>query len=257
MTGTRDVGTGARAQQRDWEEIAAEDPLWAILSDAGRKFGGWDREAFFRTGRVEVDDLMARIERFGLPTGHGRALDFGCGVGRITRALAQHFAECVGVDISPRMIDQARELNCDQPRCRFLVNRGQDLAGLQDASFDLVYTRIVLQHLPDRNAIETYLAEFVRTLRSGGLLVFQLPSALPLQMRLQPRRSLYRALRRVGVPSKTLYWRLGLHPMRMRSLAVPEVRAFLAARGATVLDVDTHRHGSLPFEDSIYFVTVG
>ena len=243
--------------RREWEEMAGEDAMWAILSYSDRKFGGWDRDAFFHTGEVEVDDLMARVERFERPTNRGTALDFGCGLGRVTRALAGHFDGCLGLDISPRMIAGAQELNADRPGCRFEVNERPDGIEQPDASFDLIYTRIVLQHLPNRTAIESYLEEFVRTLRPGGLLVFQLPSSLPLRMRIQPRRSLYRALRSVGVPTKVLYWRLGLHPMRMRHMPVQEVTACLQRREATMLDVDTQRNATFPFEDSIYYATVG
>ena len=248
---------GSSEHRREWEEMAGEDAMWAILSYSDRKYGQWDRDAFFRTGDVEVEELMTRVGRLERPADRASALDFGCGLGRVTRALGRHFDACLGLDISPRMVAKAQELNADQQRCTFAVNQRADVIDQPDASFDFIYTRIVLQHLPGRAAIDSYLAEFVRTLRPGGLLVFQLPSSLPLRMRIQPRRFLYRALRSTGMPSRVLYWRLGLHPMRMRHVPVHEVTAFLQSRGATVLDVDTQRNATFPFEDSIYYATVG
>ena len=125
----------------------------------------------------------------------------------------------------------------------------------EDASFDLVNTRIVLQHLPDREMILGYVAEFLRVLRPGGLLVFQLPSALPLPLRLQPRRNVYLVLRRLGLRPRFLYWRLGLHPNRMVAIPKPDVIAFLESHGARVLDVVTRRDPDVHlFEESVYYV---
>jgi SAM-dependent methyltransferase len=242
-------------QKREWEEIAGEDALWAILSYSDRKFGAWDREAFFQTGEAEIEEVMARAEELGRPADRGSALDFGCGVGRLTRALSQHFDSCLGLDISETMVQGGRELNADRPGCVFEVNARPDLQGIDDRSFDLIFTRIVLQHQPSKAAIEGYLEEFLRTLKDDGLLVFQLPSAIPLSIRLQPRRRGYLLLRRLGFRSKFLYWKLGLHPMRMRHVPKADVVAFLESRGAKVLRVDTTRDPSYGFEDSVYYVS--
>jgi SAM-dependent methyltransferase len=242
-------------QKREWEEIAGEDALWAILSYSDRKFGAWDRDEFFRTGEVEIEELMTRAQELGRPVGRGSALDFGCGVGRLTRALSHHFDTCLGLDISETMVKGGRELNADRPGCAFEVNARPDLQGIDDRTFDLIFTRIVLQHQPSQAAIEGYLAEFVRTLKDDGLLVFQLPSGIPLTIRMQPRRKVYVLLRRLGFRSKFLYWKLGLHPMRMRHVPKPEVIAFLESRGAKVLRVDTTTDPSYGFEDSVYYVT--
>jgi SAM-dependent methyltransferase len=241
--------------QRDWEEIASEDAFWAILSEREHKFGAWDADAFFATGEREVAELMVRAEKFGRPVGRGRALDFGCGVGRVTRALAGRFDEAVGVDISPTMVERARELNADRAGCTFLVNTRLDLALLDDASFDVVYTRVVLQHQPDEEAIRRYLSEFMRVLRPGGLLVFQLPSALPLLLRLQPRRRAYKLMRRVGIKPRALYWKLGLHPMRIQGLPPHRVLEVLRAQDARLLDVEHQRDTEFGFQDSTYYAT--
>jgi SAM-dependent methyltransferase len=124
-----------------------------------------------------------------------RALDFGCGLGRITRALAQHFDESVGVDISEDMVRRARELNVDAPGASFVVNVASDLARFDDAGYDVVFSSIVLQHVPDRPTIKGYIAEFCRVTRPGGLVILQLPSHI---YRTQWRR-LYAGLRRLGV----------------------------------------------------------
>jgi ubiquinone/menaquinone biosynthesis C-methylase UbiE len=226
-------------QERDWNELAELDPYWAILTSPGTRFGGWDSDAFFATGEAEIDAVMRRAAQLGHPAGHDRALDFGCGLGRLTRPLAGRFRECVGVDISEGMVSQARRLNADVPRATFVVNAADDLRHFDEASFDLVYSVIVLQHVPDRGAIESYIAEFCRVLRPGGLAVFQLPSHIPKIFRLQWRRRLYHGLRRLGLGAPFLYRRLRLMPIAMSSMAQADVAALVTSRGARMLEVET------------------
>jgi SAM-dependent methyltransferase len=242
-------------EKRNWEDFAAQDPFWAVLSQPDRKYGKWDRDAFYDTGEAQIAEVMDHAARFERPSAFGDALDFGSGVGRLTRALAARFDRAVGVDISQTMVDNATRLNEDVPNVSFQVNDRSDLQLFDDASFDLVNTRIVLQHLPDRATILGYLGEFLRVLRPGGLLVFQLPSALPFVLRLQPRRNVYLTLRRLGLSPRFLYWRLGLHPNRMVAIPKPKVVAFLESEGARVLDVLTRRDPDVHlFEESVYFV---
>jgi SAM-dependent methyltransferase len=242
-------------EKRNWEDFAAQDPFWAVLSQPEHKYGKWDRDAFYRTGEEQIAEVMENAARFERPRERAAALDFGSGVGRLTRALAARFDRAVGVDISQTMVDNATRFNEDVPNMSFQVNARPDLSVFDDATFDMVNTRIVLQHLPDRQTIEGYLAEFVRVLRPGGLLVFQLPSALPFVLRLQPRRNVYLALRRLGLSPRFLYWRLGLHPNRMVAIPKDDVVPFMEARGGQVLDVVTRRDPDVHlFEESVYYV---
>src|SRR5438445_9101994 len=72
----RPVTERLRDSQRLWDRHAAADPLWAVLSDPA-------------TLLYELGCLI-EVRREA-------ALDFGCGVGRLTQALAPHFARVVGV----------------------------------------------------------------------------------------------------------------------------------------------------------------
>ena len=114
--------------QDDWTRLGKEDPLWAVYVAPGTKGGKWDVDAFFALGRDEVDGVFAEFQRLGLTPGRHRALDFGCGVGRLSQALAEHVDEVVGVDISPTMLEKARELDRSGGRCRFVLNEATDLA---------------------------------------------------------------------------------------------------------------------------------
>jgi SAM-dependent methyltransferase len=152
--------------------------LWAILSDPQRSHNRWQghEDEFFASGKVDVDLLLADMERLRIELRPGRCLDFGCGIGRVSQALCEVFAEVDGVDIATSMIDAARTWNRRGDRCRYHVNKAHHLRLFDDATFDCVYSRIVLQHMAPHLAT-TYIAEFMRVLRPGGVAFFQVPSA--------------------------------------------------------------------------------
>ncbi len=160
--------------QRHWNEWGRRDPYWAIISRPDRRGNLWDLDEFLQTGIDEIDGLLAWLAELGIAVRPGRALDFGCGVGRLTQALARTFSNCDGVDIAPSMIRLAEEINQFGERCRYHVNDRADLALFDDGAFDLVYSDIVLQHIaPQFSAL--YVREFTRILAPGGVAVFQLP----------------------------------------------------------------------------------
>lgn len=159
--------------RRTYERWGREDPLYAVLTRRDRSGNRWDPEEFFQRGRDEIDAVMAYVEGLGIDVRGGRALDFGCGVGRLSQALAGHVDEVVGVDIARSMVEQARAFNRHGERVRYLVNTDPDLALLPDDAFDLVYSNITLQHIPPRYG-RRYIAEFFRVARPGGCVLFQM-----------------------------------------------------------------------------------
>jgi SAM-dependent methyltransferase len=165
-----------RELRANWEAFGKEDPLWAILALPGKRFGRWQIDEFFETGVAEVRELMRRLDAIGYPEHRDRALDFGCGVGRLTQALAGPFAEVVGVDIAESMLSRARFLNRFGTRCSYRHNDRSNLRVFRGRNFDLVYTAYVLQHMALPYA-RGYVAEFIRVLRPGGVAVFQMPTA--------------------------------------------------------------------------------
>jgi SAM-dependent methyltransferase len=175
--------------RRNWNAMGEEDPLWAVLSDPAKLGGGWDLDDFLATGRSHIDSLLDRLVALGLAVSKDSALDFGCGVGRLTFALSTSFRRCVGVDIAPSMIDFANRINGPFGNCEFLLGRGDDLSYLLDSSFDFVLSYIVLQHMPPQFSMK-YLEEFTRVLRPGGILAFQVPAQtehIPTANALTPR----------------------------------------------------------------------
>jgi SAM-dependent methyltransferase len=160
-----------------WEALGESDPLWGVLSDPTKTGGRWDPDDFFASGRVHIDTLLDELRELRVVLRRDAALDFGCGVGRLTQALAPHFAHVVGVDISSAMIRAAERFNPDADRCSFVHNAAEDLRVVGSSSIDLVLSFIVLQHMRPSLA-EGYVAEFGRVLRQGGVLVVQVPGYL-------------------------------------------------------------------------------
>jgi ubiquinone/menaquinone biosynthesis C-methylase UbiE len=241
--------------KRDWEDLAALDPYWAILSEPARRFGNWDVDAFFKTGEVEFNRFMESADRLGYPQERTRALDFGCGVGRVTRAMSRYFEEAVGVDIAESMVSQAKELNRGFPRCRFHSWSGETLDLFPKNHFDLVYCDIVLQHLPSRALIEGKISEFVRVLRPDGLAMFQLLSFIPLKYRLQPIRRAYGILRSLGFDHELLYKRLKLTPIRSNYIRQERVLELLQTLGARTLETRRSTMLDTGVRSSTYLVT--
>lgn len=162
--------------QKTWNELGARDAMWAVLSGPNEASRTWDPEAFFRTGREEIAFILSRLRALGVEPALERALDFGCGIGRLSRALAEHVAEVHGVDIAESMLEQARAINRGNDRIRFHLNEASSLALFPDAFFDVIYTSITLQHMEPRFS-RLYLAEFFRVIRPGGAVIFQIPDA--------------------------------------------------------------------------------
>jgi ubiquinone/menaquinone biosynthesis C-methylase UbiE len=197
--------------QKDWEAWANYDPLYAILTEKGKAGGQWSIGEFFETGKQEIRDVLGRLDQLKIPLTYENALDFGCGVGRLTQALAGRFNTVYGVDISPKMIELANEHNQHGERVRYVLNERADLSLLPSDDLNFIYTMITLQHIPP-DLTKQYLAEFSRVLTKGGALVFQLtdsPNSRSWKQRFSLQYpGLYRVYRRVlhgSAPANDMY----------------------------------------------------
>jgi len=233
-----------------WVALGEDDPLWAILSDPHKRGGRWDIAEFFAAGEAEIAGLDATCAALQLPHARRRALDFGCGVGRLSRALASRYESVVGVDISASMVARARALNADLANLQFVENARSDLAFVDDASIDLVYSVITLQHMP-ATLQRAYVAEFLRVLAPQGLAVFQVAcgntrDVRGLLHRLLPNAAL-NPLRR---------WRYGSRAaFEMHVFAEEELRALIARGGRRILHVDDDPSAGPGFIGRRFFVT--
>lgn len=131
------------------------------------------------------DVLPAIAEGFHRLTGTRRALEIGCGPGRLMRAMSGHFDEIIGVDVSDEMIALARE-NLRGANAQVHLTSGADLAIFPGDHFDFVYSYVVFQHIPSREIVLNYLRETQRVLKPGGILRCQMRGSAPDPAELRP-----------------------------------------------------------------------
>ncbi len=156
----------------DWNRRADEDAYYYVAF--GRR--GQEDEEFFATAADTVRSLVTELKRL---KARDRALEIGCGPGRLLRPMARHFAEIDGVDVSDEMIRIAREQLRGVPNARAHLGSGADLALFADETFDFVYSYAVFQHIPSREVVFGYLREARRVLKPGGILRCQLNGLPP------------------------------------------------------------------------------
>lgn len=153
----------------EWNERAREDAHYFVAF--GRR--EQDDEEFFATAADLVRELESELKR--LPAGSSRrALEIGCGPGRLIRPLSRHFAEIHGIDVSDEMIVHARLKLAGIPHAHVHHAGGSDLALFPDAYFDFVYSYAVFQHIPSGEVVFSYLRETVRVLKAGGIARLQI-----------------------------------------------------------------------------------
>ena len=143
-----------RNTDKAWQRFGKIAPYFAVLAhprfSAAAKDGETRRE-FFTSGAEHVERLFAIIrETIDPEFAPRRALDFGCGVGRVTIPLARRVAQVVGVDVSDSMLDEANK-NCEEAGVRnvTLIKSDDSLENLS-GDFDFLHSFIVFQHIPAR-----------------------------------------------------------------------------------------------------------
>jgi SAM-dependent methyltransferase len=231
---------------RTWTKLGREDPMWAVLTDRKKRAkdsGAWSPADFLATGVEEIGTVLARLGALGLDVGRERALDFGCGAGRLSHGLAAAgFGEVLGCDISPTMLDKAREIVPDDA-CRFVQVTGTDLAAVESDSVDLVYSCRVLQHMPPALA-HGYVREFWRVARPGGVVVFQMPT--------EPAATpAGRVLAALPVPVARMLRR----GMEMHATPEADVRRLVESLGARVVAADPDSSAGPRWDGRLYVVT--
>ncbi|MBI4464176.1 MAG: methyltransferase domain-containing protein [Acidobacteria bacterium] len=162
----------ARQMQEDWDARARENALFYVAN----RSEPWTEDEFFETGERDVREyILSDMESIcrGRNPAEMRVLEIGCGVGRMTRALARVFGEVHAVDVSGEMIALARQFLRSFHNVYLYQNNGLDLSGIPPLSFDLAFSLLAFQHIPSLPIIEGYVREVGRLLLPGRLFKFQ------------------------------------------------------------------------------------
>ena len=162
----------SEVMKRDWNARAAENARYYVRSTKRDQ----SEEEFDASGEQSVRDCVVRH----LPLLAGNRdpktltiLEIGCGVGRMTKYLARLFNHVHAIDVSGEIIRQARSRLGTLANVSLYETSGSDLALFADGMFDLVFSFIVFQHIPERAVIFNYIQEAHRVLQPGGILSFQ------------------------------------------------------------------------------------
>jgi ubiquinone/menaquinone biosynthesis C-methylase UbiE len=156
----------------EWNERAREDAHYFVAF--GRR--DQDDDEFFATAADLVRELENELKRLpaNVPVSARRALEIGCGPGRLMRPMSRHFGEIHGIDVSDEMIARARLKLRGVAHAHAHHASGSDLAAFPSDYFDFVYSYAVFQHIPSAEVVFSYLRETARVLRSGGVAHLQI-----------------------------------------------------------------------------------
>jgi ubiquinone/menaquinone biosynthesis C-methylase UbiE len=157
--------------REEWNARAREDAGYYVA------FGRREQSEaeFFATATPVINNLEYELKRVApKDRTNWRALEVGCGPGRLMRPMSRHFAEIHGIDVSDEMIALAREKLRDIPNAHVHLGDGSRLGMFEDETFNFVYSYAVFQHIPSREVVMEYLREVHRVLVPGGYARLQL-----------------------------------------------------------------------------------
>jgi SAM-dependent methyltransferase len=155
-----------------WDTRAQEDCYYYVAYEQ-RDHG----DAFWNSGRDIASYVADCFDKWNPPDPDAqdqptRALEIGCGPGRLMAHMAERITEVYGVDVSPEMIRQAKTIHSAE-KLHFATVSDPTLDMHADESLDLVYSFAVFQHIPNKDIVRSYLSEAFRILRPGGMLAVQ------------------------------------------------------------------------------------
>ena len=156
----------------DWKRWGKTDPYYSVLSLPQYHRNVLDDsalEAFFGSGHKHVDHVLSVLrQHFRSDFKPSRALDYGCGVGRVAIPLARNSDHVIAIDVSPAMLEEAAQnaSRRDVHNIEYLL-AGQ-LSSVAPESIDLIHSFIVFQHIDNSRGL-VILQDLLSKLKPGGL----------------------------------------------------------------------------------------
>jgi len=180
-----DVGTDGDLQklfdhiQSTWEEFGKREPHWSVVVSEQYQQSNIEanKEKFYRTGEQHVAQLFGSLERNHVQhRGFKTCLDYGCGVGRITRHLSERFEKVFAYDISLSHLQCAEDYLAKENVSNVAFSHLKRVSDIQTLpKVDLAYSMLVLQHNPPP-VIAFIIEALIRSLNAGGVAFFQVPT---------------------------------------------------------------------------------
>jgi len=161
----------------EWEKWGKNNPYYGVLTHEKYRSKNLDENVkleFFESGKKDIEHIIRtcrrKIDKSFSPE---MALDFGCGVGRLTIPLAKIAGHVVGVDVSKSMLNEARN-NCEE----YNINNvsffeSDDKLSKLNEKFDFIYSLLVFQHIPTERGIRIF-EKLLHLLQDGGIAALQI-----------------------------------------------------------------------------------
>jgi SAM-dependent methyltransferase len=156
----------------EWERWGAQDPYFGVITNPEfrrENLGEVEKQRFFASGHDQAEHVIRvcreKIDSSFMPR---RVLDFGCGVGRVTLALAAVAETVVGLDVSESMLREAENNRIDHSITNVIFVKSDDDLSSLPGSFDLIHSFIVFQHLEVHRGRQMF-AKLIDRLAPGGL----------------------------------------------------------------------------------------
>lgn len=120
---------------------------------------------------LSLGHIMHVYERVEQLTRGPAVLDLGCGTGNVALRLARHGFDVTGVDLSPEMLDVARQKTPSGGALRWIEASAIELVDhFQPESFDTITSVLLFSELSEAEQTET-LRQCHRILRPSGQLI--------------------------------------------------------------------------------------
>jgi SAM-dependent methyltransferase len=221
-----------------WKDFGKDDPYFGVLSHeeySRENLTSTGIEKFFKSGETHIAQLLAAIERTAIPLRLGRALDFGCGVGRLLIPLATRFRDAIGVDVSEGMLAECRRNLEDRKLTNVVLSER-----VPHFDLDFVHSVLVFQHIKATRGYDIILECWSR-LAPGGLLAIQLPIRFTGSRATWQLRELRNALPILQIPYNILSGRRWNKPgVQMNVYDLNVLSARLLDAGATKIILLRH-----------------
>lgn len=162
-----------RDTAEDWKLISQTNPYWGVLTAEEYKTENLTSDTlneFYATGETYIAQLYGEIEHYFGPFNPKRAIDFGCGVGRLLAPIARRGPFAIGIDVAPEMCNIASKYLTSIGLTQFETS-----TNLPAEPVDWVNSYIVFQHIPPRIGY-AILGKLWKLLNPGGVISLHLPA---------------------------------------------------------------------------------
>jgi len=164
---------------------------------------------FWKSGEIEVKEIEAILNRHNVNLNEvNTAIEYGCGVGRVTTQLAKQVKSMHAYDISRPHLDYAKE-HAEEERVDIKFHLVSDPLGKLHPC-DLFYSRIVFQHNPPPIILQL-IKNAMESLNHGGIAIFQVPTYIK------------------GYEFKLEEWMKKEHALDMQMHCIPQTAIFTMA----------------------------